>query len=134
MAALAVQRLPLLAATSCLVRGIRGEAAQQAGFGDVRWLVVASALSWGRAATALVTGAIGNLLAANAALGAWSTSPDGGAEASLRQAALAWGGVMVVAIVLLLIDTARLGRRAVPARPRPVPSRTEPESSPEVRS
>jgi hypothetical protein len=137
-AALALQCLPLLAATSCVTRGIQGEAAQQAWFHDARWLVVASALCWGlgylplghwrRAAAALAAGAVGNVLAANAALGAWSGAPDGGGEASLRQASLIWAGVIVAAVLLVLADTWRLGRTDRPTGHDPARRRHEPES------
>jgi hypothetical protein len=143
-AALILQCLPLLAATSCLVRGVQGEAAQQAWFLDVRWLVVASALSWGlgylplrrwvRAVAALVVGALGNGLAANATLGAWSGAPDGGGEASLRQASLLWAGVIVAAVLALVLDTWRLARRPLPASLRLGRRLPDPDSTMEVRS
>lgn len=123
--ALALQCLPLLAVASGLVRGLYGEEVQQAWFLELRWLVILSALSWGlgylplrrwgRAAVALTTGVVGNLLAANAALGAWSGAPDGAGEAALRRAALVWAGLAAMAVLILLVDTWHLGGRAFSA-------------------
>jgi hypothetical protein len=136
-AALALQCLPLLAATGCLARGVQGEAAQQAWFLDLRWLVVASALGWGlgylplrrwgRAAVVFLAGLVGNVLAANAALGAWSGAPGDGGEAALRRASLLWAGVILVAVLALLADTWRLGRHPLPDGRHPGRRRHTPE-------
>jgi hypothetical protein len=132
VAAMALHCLPLLAAASFFVRGLFGETAQQTWFFDLRWLVVLSACSWGlgylpfphwgRAAAAFAAGLVGNLLLANAALAAWSVAPDGAGNAMLNRAALAWGCLIVVAVLALLGDTWRLVHNTRASSPGPAPN------------
>jgi hypothetical protein len=131
--ALLLQCLPLLAAASCLTRGALGEDAQQALFLDVRYLVVLSACAWGigylvlrrwrRWLLAFLAGVIGSVVAANAALGGWSLAAEGQGEASLRQAALVWGTLVIVGVAVLLLDTWQLAARERPAAGEVEPSR-----------
>jgi hypothetical protein len=119
--ALALQCLPLLAASSCLTRGVLGEDAQNAAYLGLRYLVVISAIAWGlgylvlrrwgRWLVAFLVGGLSALLAANAALGSWSVAPDGQGENALRVAALVWGIAIVAAVAALLLDTWRLATR-----------------------
>ena len=105
--------------------------------------MVASALSWGlgylplrrwgRAAVALTAGVVGSVVAANATVGAWSVVPDGGGEASLRQASLLWAGVIVAAVLVLVLDTWRLAHRHRPTAANPAPHSHEPGSSTGIR-
>jgi len=66
---------------------------------------------WRRWLLAFLAGGVGSVLAFNAALGGWSVAPDGQGEASLRRAAMVWGVLAILGVVMLLLDTWDLAAR-----------------------